>query len=157
MNARAIATQGADIMWRHPSAIITGAIVGLAAVLWWPLVVDVAEVAADSAFPVIRSSSAIVSRSADEVVLHVTITKQRDCKFNNVQAYSRMSDGVLRSAQAERIDFQGGSVSRPAGGTYDAGKWRVWPIAGAAGVVMFTQHDCGDGRLVTSTFADVRF
>ena len=144
-------------MWRHPSAIITGAIVGLAAVLWWPLIVDIAEVASDSAFPVIRGSAAVVSRTSEEVVLSVTITKQRDCIFNNVQAYSRLPDGILRSAQAERLDFQSGPVSRPAGGTYDAGQWRVWPLAGSSGVVMFTQHDCGDGRLVTSTFADVQF
>lgn len=157
MNARTLATQGASIVWRHPSAIIAGAIVGLAAVLWWPLIVDVAEIASDSAFPIIRSSSAIVSRSPDEVVLRVTITKQRDCQFNNVQAYSRLPDNVLRSAQAERLGIQTRPISRPAGVTYDAGLWRVWPIAGSTGVVMFTQHDCGDGRLVTSTFADVRF
>jgi hypothetical protein len=158
MNAQTVAA-GARALWRYPSAIIFGAIVGLSTVLWWPLIVDVAEVAADSAFPVIRASSSIVSRTPDEVVVDVTIVKQRDCAFNNLQAYSRFADGLLRSASAERIDMHAapGRISRPSGATYAAGRWRVWPTAGAAGVVMFTQHDCGDGRLVTSTFADVRF
>ena len=158
MNTRTISA-AVHTLWRYPSAIILGALVGLSTVLWWPQIVDVAEVAADSAWPVIRSSAAIVSRTPDEVVVDVTIHKQRDCAFNNLQAYSRMADGLLRSASAERIDPQasGGRRSRPTGGPYAAGRWRVWPLHGAAGVVMFTQHDCGDGRLVTSTFADVRF
>lgn len=151
----ALVVKGAGALWRHPSAVIFGALTGLAMVLWWPLVVDLVERATDTAYPVVVSQSRLVSRTDTEAVVAVTLTKQRVCEFSSLQAYSRMRDGVLHSAHAERVDFPVSGVSRPVG-TYDAGRWRVWPISGAEGVVLYVQHDC-NGRIVSSTFADVRF
>lgn len=154
MNALVVKSAGA--LWKHPSAVIFGALTGLCLVLGWPLVVDLAERATDSAYPVVVSHSRLVSRTETEAVVAVTLTKQRHCDDIGLQAYSRMRDGVLHSAYTERVDFVPRNVSRPAGVTYDAGQWRIWPIAGADGVVIYEQHNC-DGRVVSSTFADVRF
>lgn len=154
MNALVVKSAGA--FWRHPSAVLIGALTGLALVLWWPLVLDLSERVTDSAYPVILSQSRLISKTDTEAVVGVMITKQRDCDFRTLQGYSRMRGGVLHSAHTERVDFPVMGVSRPAGATYDAGQWKVWPVAGAEGVVLYVQHDCG-GRIVSSTFADVRF
>lgn len=151
----ALVVKSAGVFWRHPSAVIVGALTGLSLVLWWPLLIDLTERATDTAYPVVVSESRLVSRTDTEAVVAVVITKQRKCDFRSLQAYSKMRDGVLHSAHTERVDFPVSGISRPVG-TYDAGRWKVWPISGAEGVVLYVQHDC-DGRIVSSTFADVRF
>jgi hypothetical protein len=139
---------------RHPSAIIVGCLVGLALVVWWPSIIEVADRATDAAFPVVRSQAELISHNDGAAIIRVKMSKQRDCEYKGVQAYSRQPGDVLRDAMYERVDWPLTGRTRPVG-YYDIGHWKIWPTSGAAGVVLFAQHDCG-GRLVSSLLADVR-
>jgi hypothetical protein len=141
--------------WQHPSAILVGGIIGLLTVLWWPLLVEFSDSAVDSIYPVIRSETAILSRTDTEVTLAVKYRKTRDCRFKGLQAYSVMPGGHMRNAEFESEHYRGEGITRPVG-NYEGGQWRIWPTNGAAGVVIFVQHDCGKGRLVTSKLAEAR-
>ena len=139
---------------RSPSAVIIGALAGLIAVLWWPAIIETANRAVDTAFPVVSGDAATVARDHDAVIIAVTFRKHRDCRYERVQAYAKLAGDVKTAIYSERVDRPAESRSVPAGETYFAGRWKLWPIDGAYGVVMYAQHDCG-GRQVSSLLAEV--
>lgn len=141
--------------FRYPSAVAFGAMVGLVLALFWPLLVDQAERVTDHWLPVVRGSAAQVHKTDDSVTVRLTLTKLRDCKYLQVQAYSRMANGTLRDASAARRDRPEVGVTRPVGQSFDAGLWELWPIDGAVAALLYAQHDC-DGRLVSSLLAEVK-
>ena len=139
----------------HPSAILVGSLFGIILTLFWPLLVDQAEIISDKAWPVSEGSAHVVDRSDNRVTIRMQVRKIRDCKYLQLQAYSIMLGGVLREAYAKRTDKLAQGQTKPPGITWDAGVWDIWPTDGATGIVLWAQYDCGDNRLISTKLAEV--
>lgn len=108
----------------------------------------------DSLFPVVSMTGEVVSVRDDSVVVHITGTKNRDCIYGGMQAYSVNGEGEMHDAFRERIGSQETGRTKPVG-VYDIGFWRVWPTTSSStGVRIFVQHFCS-GRVVLTNVADV--
>ncbi len=141
--------------WRAPMSAFVGVCFGVMAVLGTPEIVGSLRSAYDSLRPVLRMSGVIASRDADAVILHISGEKMRgeECRLLAVYGYSVGADGLLKDADAKRIDAPQVNRQRDKG-VYDIGLWRVGPIApDAVGVRVVAQHDCV-GRVILSTIAE---
>ena len=107
----------------------------------------------DELRPVVRMSGRIVERSGESILLSITGEKLRACEYLAMRAYAER-DGRLLDVNAARVDRPEDRHTKPRG-VFDLGQWRVWPVDGAASVLVYSTHSC-DGRLVVSKLAEVR-
>lgn len=108
----------------------------------------------DAAVPVLEMKGTVIGRAADSVDVRITGSKNRNCSYMNIQAYTDVGPGGLtKHAYIDRIDRPETGVTRPPG-VMDIGVWRIWPVKGEATVTVFVQHTC-DGRIVLTKVAEV--
>lgn len=106
--------------------------------------------------PVVTMSGTLIERDGDAVLLHITGTKHRNCRYVGLQAYALDVTGVRHDANIQRQDHESRGDTKPPG-VYDIGYWRVWPVDPiAARVLVYAEHDCR-GISVRSIIAEVRF
>lgn len=136
------------------SMVIVGGLLGGAVV---PAVQGVFE-AFDVANPVVTAHATMLPPAApDEVLVHLSGSKDRDCQYIGLQAYTRRAfDDTLSDAYIQRVDVQQESgATRPRGRYASLGTWRIWPRGNADVVLIYAQHACG-GRLVVGKLAEMR-
>lgn len=107
----------------------------------------------DETWPVVAMQGHIVERVDDAVLVEVAGKKLRDCRYVRIQAFAQGRDGALRDAFAMRQDWPENGATKPVG-TYNIGRWKIWPANDAVAVLMYSQHDC-DGRIVQTKIAEV--
>jgi hypothetical protein len=105
-------------------------------------------------FPVVTMRGKLVSQDSASATIHITGTKNRDCKFVGLLAYTSQN-GSLTDAFKERVTGPKEDGTSKPKGTYDIGYWRIWPKQGADSVLMYVQHDCAGPHLTTTKIADV--
>lgn len=105
----------------------------------------------DFLFPVVVMDGDILQRQPDFVDVHIWGEKRRNCKYMNLQAYTREKN-LMHDAKISRIDGPNVGNTKPLG-TFDIGVWRVTPIENRTSVVVFVRHDCS-GRVVLTKIAD---
>lgn len=135
--------------WTVLSAAACGFLLAPAGQTGWRAALD----AYDEARPVITATVDNSVRDGDAVLIGISVTKLRTCRYLRMQAYTRSADGALSDAYASRVDMPSKGDSKPPG-RFSIGQWRVWPLANSEAVLMFVQHDC-DGRIVQSKLAEV--
>ena len=134
-------------VWRQHWAVFVGLIVG-ALILpgaddAWQKWRFEREREAEQSTPVVVASGKIVERTATSVLIHITGTKLRECRFMGLQAYTVDTGGVMTAAQLERVGVPMMAHSRPLG-PFDAGTFRVWPLVDdARGVTIYVSYQCG--------------
>jgi hypothetical protein len=134
------------------SMVIVGAVLGGAVV---PAIQGAFEVF-DAANPVVSAQATLVKVNSDEVVLHLSGTKERDCQYIGLQAYTRHTGSeIISDAYIQRVDVPETGATRPVGKFAGLGTWRIWPRSGADVVMIYAQHACG-GRLVLGKIVEVR-
>lgn len=139
---------------KYPGSAVAGLLAGL--VLLVPLAQSMSAQAMqawDKMNPVVTMQGTLVSASSDEVVLSIAGTKNRDCSYVRVSAYTEWMDGSMRDAYIMRSDFPEKGDTKPRG-KFQIGTWRIWPRAGGVRVLVYVHHQCGQ-RLVTTKIADV--
>lgn len=139
---------------RYPGAAVAGLLAGL--VLLVPLAQSISAQATqtwDRFNPVVSMQGTLISASSEEIVLSIAGTKNRDCSYIRVSAYTEWSDGSLRDAYIMRTDMLEKGDTKPRG-NYQIGTWRIWPRAGGVRALVYVHHQCGQ-RLVTTKIADV--
>lgn len=108
----------------------------------------------DAMRPVVSMQGEIVARGPDSVTIRMWGTKNRDCKFINIQGFSKKQpDGLSRDATGERLDMPSEGATKPTG-AFEIGTWRFRPVIDARIVEVYVQHDC-DGRAVVTQIARV--
>ena len=107
----------------------------------------------DETWPVVVMQGHLVGRVEDAVVVEVAGEKRRDCRYLRIQAFARGVDGALRDVFAMRQDRPEAGATKPLG-TFNIGRWKIWPTDDAVAVLMYSQHDCS-GRIVQTKIADV--
>lgn len=135
--------------WTVLSAAVAGFLLAPVGQTGWRAALD----AYDDARPVFTATVTSTARDGDAVLLDISVTKLRACRYLRVQVYTRAADGALSDAYTARVDMPEKGDSKPPG-RFSIGKWRIWPLAKAEAVLMFTQHDC-DGRIVQTKLAEV--
>jgi hypothetical protein len=136
---------------RAPLAAIIAALVGIFAGLWGA---EFASAIEDRLRPVSVARAADVQRVGEEIRFRLLVTRQRQgCRLVSAYAYAVTPEGFALRANADRIDH---TLPRdiPAGVEVDTGLWRVWPVAGARVMVVYTHHLCGD-RLVSTKLVEL--
>lgn len=108
----------------------------------------------DIAVPVVNMRGQLVARGDNSVDVHMWGSKNRNCKYLGILAYSHQTNsGLLRDASITRLDRKSTGDTKPRG-DFDIGVWRIAPIAGALEVLVYVQHDC-DGRAVDTLIAEI--
>lgn len=145
-----------DILKRMPFLIGTMVVVGAMLGGVVAPAVQGAMDAYDRGNPVLIAKATVVESSAEDVVVHLSGEKRRDCQYISLQAYTRAAaaDGMWFEAYMRRVDKPESGVTRPLGEYATFGLWRIWPRGQAGVVAIYAQHACG-GRLVLSKLAEV--
>jgi len=107
----------------------------------------------DSIFPVVSMNAEVVAKSYDEVVLKLSGTKHRDCKYISIDAFSRHGD-LLRDLDMVRVDRPAEGGTKPKG-SFDFGVWKIWPTNDTKMVTVYVRYDCS-GRDVFVNVAEVQ-
>ena len=107
----------------------------------------------DQLRPVVTMQGEIVARTPDSVTVHMWGSKNRECRYIGIQAFSHLAGGLRQDTNIERVDQHTNGRTKPAG-VYDIGTWRIHPITGAQAASVYVQHDC-DGRVVLTEVAEV--
>jgi hypothetical protein len=136
-----------------PSAVI-GALLGLIMVPVGDAGMSAMQAMYDASYPVLDMKGKLVARDGDAVLVSLVGKKLRDCTYLRMTAYSTGGDGVTHDAYVLRVDRPSQGDTKPAGAIYDIGVWKVWPIAAATQVEIWSMHQC-DGRIVRSPLARV--
>jgi hypothetical protein len=137
-----------SLITKQPFTVMFAVLLGLLLAPLVSVVRDAAVGAYDRSFPVVRVSAKLVSKSADEIVISMHGTKERDCTFLRVQAYARFNGRELVDVNIRRIDVVENGDTKALGG-YFLGTWRLWPTAYAKGVIVDVNHLCNDHVVVT--------
>ena len=139
---------------RYPVSFIFGG--AMFVLLMLPLSQSIYLTAArmfDDRFPVVEMSGALISATDGEVILSIGGTKNRDCEYLRLQAYTVNANGTLGDASVSRIDrFERGDTKPK--GRYSIGSWRIWPRGDAVRVIVYANHLCG-ARVVQTKIAEV--
>jgi len=106
----------------------------------------------DAVFPVVTMKSEVMAKTPTEVVVRLSGTKHRDCKYEGIDAFSKHG-GMVRDLNMERVDMPDDGMTKPKG-HYDFGLWRIWPTANTKLVTIYVRYDC-DGRDVFVIAAEV--
>jgi hypothetical protein len=155
MSPRVVAQSAGRALVQSPSAVIVGAITGVMLVLWWPQINESAARFYDSLHPVATGEYVVVSRTDEAVTFELRVTRNRECGYGPPpHAFVELPGGDLAAARVERVDGTPPGISYPAGSTYNAGTWRISPVAGAVRARMVARYECG-GRLTHSVIADI--
>ena len=107
----------------------------------------------DGAFPVLRMEGVIVAKDSTQVIIQMYGEKFRPCKYIRIAAYGKALDGTLTNMLMERTDTPVTGQTRPTG-KLNIGTWRLWPVDGITGAVVYIEHDCAH-RPVLTKIADV--
>jgi hypothetical protein len=107
----------------------------------------------DGLRPVITAQVRVVDVDEHRAVVHMRAQKLRECEFVRLVTYTIDVDGVRRDATIRRLDAEERGVTRGVG-TYDLGKWEVYPRLGGRLVRIESVHDC-DGRQVRTLLGQV--
>ena len=106
----------------------------------------------DSIYPVVSMRADVVAKQPTEVVVRLSGTKNRDCKYLGIDAFSRHGE-MLRDLNMERIDMPADGGTKPKG-HFDFGTWRIWPTSNTKLVMIYVRYDCS-GRDVFVNVAEV--
>jgi len=140
--------------WFHPPTILLGVLVGLLLVplsgYWW----DWVQSEYDRRFPVVEGKLRLVGSDAERILITFQLTKNRDCQYLRMIAYTTDDWGTRTDARIRRIDGEEVDYSRPRG-NYSLGTWEVAPRHQATGLHVEALHECG-GRIVKSNLGDLR-
>ena len=143
-----------NAVFRYPMSFIFGGMVFV--MLMLPLSQSLYLSAArmfDDRFPVVDMDGTLIAAAAEEVTITIGGTKNRDCEYLRLQAYTVNANGTLGDASVARIDrFERGDT-KPTG-KYSIGSWRIWPRGDAVRVIVYANHLCGT-RVVQTKIADV--
>ena len=155
MIARFVRSTIAPVRGAMLAGIVSGIMIGL--VLAPGSVLDWLYGAYDVAHPVARMSGRLIEHDAESALVDISGEKLRRCDYIGIRAYS--SGGPIDrssdiNANLERVDRPEDGHTKPPG-KYYIGRWRVWPVAGATLVEIYTTHLC-DGRKVVTKVAEVR-
>lgn len=138
-----------------PWTVLFGALVGFALApashTWWLTGLRYY----DEVKPVVRMSSRLLAHDGDGILVTFSGEKLRACIYLRIQAYTVMPEGALEDAYIRRADLPERGDTKPLG-VYSLGTWRIWPVSGAKGVLIYVQHDC-DGRLVQTRIGHIDF
>lgn len=139
----------------HIPTIIAGVFLGLVALPFGAAFVQFVQEKYDDTFPVLTGVVRITEFSQDHVVIDMLATKNRECDYVRLVAYTVTPSGVRFDARISRIgESEGGYTRTP--GTYKLGKWMVQPRQqGTVGVRIEAIHSCG-GRLVRSLVGETK-
>jgi hypothetical protein len=108
----------------------------------------------DEAHPVLSLNARVDYADDAEIVLRAEGRKLRACQYVRLQAYTVDRHGTLSDAQIQRIDQHEDRDAKPLG-TFDFGRWRIWPRGDAVAVQVFSQHLCS-GRMTVTKVIDVK-
>lgn len=118
---------------------------------------DWAEAAAirrEQGQPVVQMQGRVVERGQGFVVVHMTGRKLRECRYVGLTAYTINPQGVRFDASIRRDDLPETGDTKPPG-TYDIGRWRIWPThADSRSLLVFADHLCNQIQ-VRSLVAEV--
>lgn len=142
--------RAARLAWATPWTALFGIVIGIAVAPGGGF--DWAYTFWDDVNPVVRMQGSIVARAPGSVTLHIKGEKLRTCQYLQIRAYAER-DGLLHDINHERVDRPEDGHTKPPG-VFDIGNWRLWPVAEASRVMVFTKHSCS-GRLVVTKVADV--
>jgi len=106
----------------------------------------------DYLFPVVEMQATVVNKTPSEVIVSLKGTKNRDCKYVSIDAFSRHGD-TLRDLNMVRVDRPEEGGTKPKGYFY-FGDWRIWPTTDTKTVLVYVQYDCS-GRDVFVQAAEV--
>lgn len=107
--------------------------------------------------PVVRMQGDVVIGPTDSyVVLHIYGEKLRgeECAYKGLQAFGDRAVGPTVGLRISRVDLPEEGTTKPVG-TYDIGRWRVWPVDGVDTVKVYAMHECG-GRFVATKITEVK-
>lgn len=134
-----------------PSAFI-GALIGLLAIPLGQLIAAVVTANFDAAFPVLRATHTIVSKTDTEVVVSISVEKLREGQYVRLQAFGDRGAELI-DLNIARVDTVEQGDTRPTG-RYYIGTWRIWPLTSTQRILVYANHIC-DGRVVVSLVAEV--
>jgi len=109
----------------------------------------------DTFVPVVRGNASVVNLEPNAVVVRLSGTKYRECRYVGIQAYSRSARTEFDDTTITRLDKPATNTTRPRG-SFNMGLWRIEPTEGATRVTIFTQHACGVDDLRTTKLAEVK-
>jgi hypothetical protein len=132
--------------------IAVGAVAGLFALPLGQFIATAVFEAFDIHNPVLRATSRVIARDADQIILSISVRKVRACHYLRMQAFGVARGGDMVDINLARTDRAEDGETRPVG-EYNIGTWRVWPVAGSKAVVIYSNHLC-DGRMVLSKVAE---
>jgi hypothetical protein len=136
-----------------PFTIILGLSLGAILVPAGTYFADAVAERYDAAFPVLEMTGNLVSASDGEAVISMAGTKNRDCTYIGIRAYSLDKDGNMSDVFIARTDNPTVGSTRPVG-TFIIGSWRIWPLPDSKGVTVYASHLCGS-RIVITKIAEV--
>jgi hypothetical protein len=153
LQTRKLLTWPIEIWRRMPVLIVTMTVVGLVLGGAVAPVVQSGFDAFDRTNPVLVVTTTIVEAETDAIVVHIVGSKERECSYIGMQAYTRDATGQMRDAFIDRIDRPERGGTKPLG-HYDMGVWRIWPRAKGDAVLIYSNHSC-NGRLVLTKLAEL--
>ena len=106
----------------------------------------------DALFPVVTMQAQVASKTPTEVMVSLSGTKNRECRYDGITAYSQMGT-LLKELNIDRVDRPATDSTHPKG-TFDFGTWRIWPTTGTKLVALYVSYDC-NGRHVHVRAAEV--
>lgn len=138
-----------DQRWTVLSAVLVGVLMAPLGQGWWAAALEYY----DEIRPVVVMRGEMISGDATEMRLSISGQQLRQCTYLRVQAFGRDAAGRLADAYIRRDDMDERGETKPVG-AFALGVWRVWPLDGAVGAVVYVQHDC-NGRLVLTKIVDI--
>lgn len=115
---------------------------------------DMALSTYDNTNPVLNMRGEILRKSKDSLELRIIGTKDRDCLYIGIQAFSENASGFNRQIYISQLDRPLNSTTILTMGMHDMGAWRIWPTDDSKHISVFTQHSCS-GRLVMSKVVSI--
>ena len=103
--------------------------------------------------PVVKITGERVGAESNAVFIRLRGTKNRECGYLRLTAFTADASGRLLAAYIKREARDELGETLPLG-AYEFGTWRLWPIDGALRAVVYISHQCGD-RIVRTKVADV--
>ena len=135
------------------ASISLGVLFGLIAVPLGMLFYESLQDLYERAFPVVVGVGVLEVQTKEELVVHLTANKRRDCKFMRVNAYGIDLAGQLELLNLVRVDGPPAGATHPVG-NLDLGHWKIWPTSDAVRVMVNVQHLCGS-RIVVTTLSNL--
>lgn len=135
-----------DMRWTMVLSVVIGVLLALAVPAPMTMLYD-------AVFPVVTMNSRVVSTSPTEITIGLHGTKNRDCKYLSINAFSRVGER-LQDVNIQRVDKTEEAQTRPIG-EYDFGVWRLWPTRAGQQIEVYVQYSCS-GRDTFVRVAEVK-